>query len=43
MKEIIIKEIAKGLNLHEKIIAKIFAKTLIKAYKIGITFGFNSK
>lgn len=36
-------EILKELNLRERIVVKLFAKTFIKVYKIGITFGFNNK
>lgn len=36
-------EIIKELNWKERIIVKVFAKTFVKIYKIGITFGFNNK
>ncbi len=36
-------EILKELNLRERIVVKLFAKTFIKVYKNGITFGFNNK
>lgn len=31
------------LNWWERILFRIFKKTLMKIYKIGITFGFNNK
>lgn len=43
MKDVVLEEIEKELNLREKIIVKILAKTFYKVYKIGITFGFNNK
>lgn len=43
MKNIILSEITKGLKLRERIIAKIFKRTFIKVYKIGITYGFNNR
>lgn len=30
-------------NIKERILIKIFKKTFIKIYKLGITFGFNNK
>lgn len=36
-------EIVKELNWKEKIIFKLFRKTLRKIYKIGVTWGFNNK
>ena len=41
--DVVENEIIKELNLKERIIVKVFAKTFEKVYKIGITFGFNSK
>ena len=38
-----IEKLIKELNWKEKIIIKIFSKTFIKIYKLGITFGFNNK
>jgi len=38
-----IENVIKELNWKEKIIIKIFSKTFIKIYKLGITFGFNNK
>lgn len=35
MEEVIINEIKKGLNWKEKIIVKIFAKTMKKVYNIA--------
>lgn len=37
------KNVVKELNFVEKIIVKIFRKTFIKIYKLGITFGYNNK
>ena len=37
------EEVLKELNFVEKIIVKLFTKTFAKVYKIGITYGFNSK
>ena len=31
------------LNWKEKILVKIFTRTFMKVYKVGITFGFNNK
>ncbi len=41
--DVVENEIIKELNWKERIIVKVFAKTFVKVYKIGITFGFNSK
>lgn len=35
--------IKKELNFWERILFKVFKKTFVKIYKIGITFGFNNK
>ncbi len=35
--------VEKELNFVEKIIVKVFRRTFIKIYKIGITYGFNNK
>lgn len=43
MKDVVLNEIKNELNLKEKIIVTVFAKTFIKVYKLGITFGFNNK
>lgn len=43
MKDVVLNEIRKGLNLKERIISYIFPKTIIKIYKKGIEKGFNSK
>lgn len=34
-------EVMNELNLKEKIVVKIFSKTFIKVYKIGVRTGFN--
>ncbi len=41
--DVVENEIIKELNWKERIIVKVFAKTFVKIYKIGITFGFNNK
>lgn len=41
MKDILENEIKKELNFKEKIIFKIFKKTIIKVYKKGIENTFN--
>ena len=43
MKNVVEDGIVKELNFVERIIIKIFTKTFIKVYKIGITYGFNNK
>ena len=44
MKKDVVKDVVlKELNFVEKIIVKLFTKTFIKVYKIGITYGFNNK
>lgn len=43
MKDVVLDEVKKELNWKERIIIKIFTKTIIKIYKIGITYGFNNK
>ena len=43
MKNVVLDEIIKELNLKERIVVKLFKKTFYKMYKIGITFGFNNK
>ena len=43
MKDVVLEEIKKELNWRERIIVKLFKKTFYKMYKIGVTFGFNSK
>ena len=43
MKNVVEDEVIKELNFVERIIVKIFTKTFIKVYKIGITYGFNNK
>lgn len=43
MKNVVEDEIVEELNFMERIIVKIFTKTFIKVYKIGITYGFNNK
>lgn len=42
-KNVVKEEVLKELNFVEKIIVKLFTKTFIKVYKIGITYGFNNK
>lgn len=39
VKNVVVKE----LNFVERIVVKMFKKTFIKVYKIGITYGFNNK
>lgn len=41
--EEIIEKILERCNFREKIVVKLGKKILIKAYKLGITFGFNNK
>ena len=36
-------KIKKQLNLTERIVVYIFNKTIVKIYKLGITWGFNNK
>lgn len=43
MEKEIVKELCKDLKWYERIIVKIFVNTFVKVYKLGITFGFNSK
>ena len=43
MKDVVKDVVLKDLNFVEKIIVKLFTKTFIKVYKIGITYGFNNK
>ncbi len=43
MEKEIVEEIMKECNWKEKIIVKLFAKLIIKIYKVGITYGFNNK
>lgn len=43
MKDVVKDEVLKELSFVEKIIVKLFTKTFIKVYKIGITYGFNNK
>lgn len=43
MKNVVEDEMVEELNFVERIIVKIFRKTFIKVYKIGITYGFNNK
>lgn len=38
-KDVVVNE----LNWRERIIVKLFPRTFIKIYKLGITFGFNNK
>lgn len=42
-KDVVEDEVLKELSFVEKIIVKLFTKTFIKVYKIGITYGFNNK
>lgn len=42
-KDIVKDDVVKELNFAEKIIVKVFRKTFIKIYKLGITFGFNNR
>lgn len=42
-KDIVKDVVVKKLNFAEKIIVKIFRKTFVKIYKLGITFGYNNK
>ena len=41
MKDVVLKEIEKELNLRERIIVKILAKTFLKVYNTGVKRGFN--
>ena len=44
MEKEILEELLKDCkNWRERIIVRIFTKTFIRIYKIGITFGFNKK
>lgn len=43
MKNAVLDEVMRELNWRERIIVKLFKKTFYKMYKIGVTFGFNSK
>lgn len=43
MKNEILKEVKEELSWWERITIRLFAKTFYKVYKIGVTFGFNSK
>ena len=43
MKNVVKDDVVKELNFAEKIIVKIFRKTFVKIYKLGITFGYNNK
>lgn len=43
MKNVVEDVVVKELNFVERIVVKIFRKTFIKVYKIGITYGFNNK
>ena len=43
MEDVILNKIENELNLKERIIVRVFAKTFTKVYKLGITFGFNNK
>lgn len=43
MKNVVLNEVKKELNWRERIVVKLFNKTIIKIYKIGITYGFNNK
>ena len=36
-------EIEKDLNWKERIVVKMFKKSFMKVYKLGITYGFNNK
>lgn len=40
---IVLDEVKNELNWKEKIIIRIFSRTFLKVFKIGITFGFNNK
>lgn len=42
-KDVVLNEVKKDLNCRERIVVHIFKKIFVKAYKIGITFGFNNK
>ena len=41
--ERIVEEICDECNFAERIIVRLFKKVFMKAYKIGISFGFNNK
>lgn len=36
-------EVMKELNWKERIVVRMFKKSFIKVYKLGITYGFNNK
>ena len=41
MKDVILNEVMKELNWKERIIVKVYRKTIYKIYKEGIRRGFN--
>lgn len=43
MEKQIVEEILKKCNWYERIVVMVFKKIFVKAYKLGITFGFNHK
>lgn len=43
MKDVVLDEVKKELNWRERIVVKLFKRTIIKIYKMGITYGFNNK
>ncbi len=43
MKDVVYNVVKDELNWRERIIVKLFAKTFVKVYKMGITYGFNNK
>lgn len=43
MKDVVLNEVKKELNWKERVVVKIFKKSFIKVYKIGITYGFNNR
>lgn len=43
MEKLIVKEICKNLKWYERVVVRLFSKTFVKTYKLGITFGFNNK
>ena len=39
----VVMKIEKDLNWKERIVVRMFKKSFIKVYKLGITYGFNNK
>ena len=43
MEKEIVEEICKKLKWYERVVVRLFSKTFVRVYKLGITFGFNNK